>query len=484
MFEHYTEKARRAVFFARYEASQFGTARIETEHLLLGVLREDTSLARRFLRTAVSVDTIRKQIEGRVTVGEKHPTSVDIPMSDECKRALAFARDEAERLSQVDVGTEHLFAGLLQEEGSLAAQILRECGASLAAVREHLAEAQREKAVVTPSKKASVLAEFSRDLMQEVSDSQSDPFIGREKELDQLIEILCRRSKNNAVLIGEAGVGKAAMVKALARRIVENNVPPELAGKRIMGFYLSSLIAGSRGSEERVAAVISELAEAREIIIFIEDLFVAPDREDSLDAANLLRPSLSRGQLRCIASATPSDYRASIERAPWLERPFHAVTIPAPDEDDAVKILFGIRDRYEKFHGVSYTDEALQYSVRYSNRYVPHRCLPDKAIDLIDEAGAHVKVRPQILPAEVSDCQRRINFLNQHMDNATAQHELEKARFYSDELAKEKETLRLLQQKHKLGEAVERVVTRRDIEEVVARWTGIPVSEIGQEGEQ
>lgn len=426
MFERYTEKARRVIFFARYEASQFGSSYIETEHLLLALMREDKSLMLRCLQTGASLEAIRKQIEGRVTAGEKLPTSADRPFSETSQRVLGYAEEEADRLSHKHIGTEHLLAGLLREEGSLAAQVLHEHGARLDVVREQLTQPQAERVVLPRSLRSSLLAEFSRELTQEASGGQSDPLIGRENEMEQLIEILCRRSKNNAVLVGDVGVGKAAMVRALAQRIVENKVPPGLAGKHIVVLYLSSLIAGSRGSDERLRAVINELAEARDMIVFIEDLFVAPAREDSLDAVNLLRPLLSRGQIRCIASATPAEYRTGIEREPWLDRPFHAVNVPAPAEDDAIKILFGIRDRYEKFHGVTYTDEALEYSVRYSVRYVPLRCLPDKAIDLIDEAGTRVKLRPQSVPGE-------------------------------------------------------RIVTRRDIEEVVSRWTGIPISSIAHE---
>jgi ATP-dependent Clp protease ATP-binding subunit ClpC len=295
--------------------------------------------------------------------------------------------------------------------------------------------------------------------------------------------VLCRRSRNNPVLVGEAGVGKAAIVQGLAERIVENKVPPELADKRIIALYLSSLMAGSRRSEERVGTVIGELSEARDVIVFVEELFVGAGRERGLDAANLLRPALSRGELRCIASATPAEYQASIEREPWLDRHFHAINVSAPGEADAIKVLFGIRRRYEQFHGVTYTDEALEYAVRHSIRYVPHRCLPDKAIDLIDEAGSCVKVRPQLLPDEVADCQRKIKSAIKRMEHAIAVHEFEKARLYSDEVEKEKENLRLLQQKYKIDEAAEHIVTRKDIEEVVARWTGIPISSIAQESQ-
>jgi ATP-dependent Clp protease ATP-binding subunit ClpC len=482
MFENYTEKARRGVFFARYEASQFGSDSIETEHLLLGVLREHKELTVRLGKSGFSLEAIRQEVERRVSGPRKKvATSVDLPMSPECKRVLGYAQEEADRLSHLRVGTEHLLAGLLREEGSVAAQILHDWGITLAAIRDELKHAKHELPAASARKHTLLPSEFSRDLTREAADDRNDPLIGRENEMDQMIEVLCRRSKNNPVLVGEPGVGKAAMVKGLARRIVESKVPAELADKRIVALFLSSLMAGARRSEEKVAAVIRELIETRDIIIFVEELFVPAGREGFLDAANILRPPIARGELRCITSATPSEYQASLDKEPWLDRHFHAVNVSAPNETDAIKILFGIRDRYEKFHGVTYTDEALAYAVRHSNRYLPLRALPDKAIDLIDEAGACVKVRPQLLPDEVVESQRRFRFAKERMEFAIAKHEFEKARFYSDEVDKEIQNRKMLDQKYHIEQAAERCVTRKDIEEVVARWTGIPVAAIRQE---
>jgi ATP-dependent Clp protease ATP-binding subunit ClpC len=448
---------------------------------LLGLLREDKSLANRFLGAGTSIETIRKQVEGRVTVGEKLPTSVDMPLSAESERVLTIAQEEADRLSHKHIGTEHLLAALLCEEGSMAAQILRERGVSLEKVRDELARMSHEAGVSRGPKQAPVALEFSHDLTQESADGRSDPVVGRDDEMARLVETLCRRSKNNPVLVGEAGVGKAAMVKGLAGRIVENKVPPELAGKRIVHLYLSSLMAASRHSEEHAAEVISELVESRDVIIFLEELFVPAGREGRLDAVNILRAPLARSEFRCIASATPAEYQAGLEKEPWLERLFHPITVPAPDEADAIKILLGIKTRYEKFHGVTYTDEALEYAVRHSVRYLPLRSLPDKAIDLIDEAGSCVKVRSQLLPEEVTESQRRFRFVKEQMESAIANQEFEKARFYSDELDKEIENRKLLEQKYQIDNAPKRSVTRKDIEEVIARWIGIPVSSVGQE---
>src|SRR5262245_44833696 len=279
MFERYTEKARRVIFFARYEASQFGSPYIETEHLLLGLLREDKALTNRFLRShASSVESIRKQIEGHTTIREKVSTSVDLPLSNECKRVLAYAAEEAERLSHKHIGTEHLLLGVLREEKCFAAEILHERGLRLSAIREELARSTQEKAPAQrsgSSRESSLLAEFSRDLTQAAMDSQLDPLVGREGEVERVVQILCRRTKNNPVLIGEPGVGKTAIVEGLAQRIADGDVPSFLAEKRILGLDLSLIVAGTkyRGQfEERLKTIMKELMENQNCIIFIDEL--------------------------------------------------------------------------------------------------------------------------------------------------------------------------------------------------------------------
>jgi len=487
MFERYTEKARRVIFFARYEASQFGSPYIETEHLLLGLLREDKALTNRFLRSHASIESIRKQIEGRTTMREKVSTSVDLPLSQECKRVLAYAAEEAERLSHKHIGTEHLLLGLLREEKSFAAEILHERGLRLSAIREELGRLQSEKSSSNRPKETSLLSEFSRDLTQAALEGQLDPLIGRENEVERVIQILCRRTKNNPVLIGEPGVGKTAIVEGLAQRIADGNVPSFLADKRILALDLSLIVAGTkyRGQfEERLKTIMKELMEAQNAVIFIDELHTlvgAGSAEGSLDAANILKPALSRGEIQCIGATTPAEFRKSIEKDRSLERRFQAVKVPPPQEVDAIKILFGIKERYEKFHAVTYTDEALRSSVYHSNRYIPDRFLPDKAVDLIDEAGARVKLRQSSLPEEMTDVQKRIKFVVHRMENAIANHEFEKARFYSDEERKERENLRLLREKYNIDETAMGAVTRDDIEEVVARWTGVPVTSIKEE---
>jgi ATP-dependent Clp protease ATP-binding subunit ClpC len=491
MFERYTEKARRVIFFARYEASQFGSPYIETEHLLLGLLREDKALTNRFLRSHASVESIRKQIEGHTTIREKVSTSVDLPLSNECKRVLAYAAEEAERLSHKHIGTEHLLLGLLREEKCFAAEILHERGLRLLAIREELARATQEKAPAQQrNRESSLLAEFSRDLTQAAADNQLDPLVGRDSEVERVIQILCRRTKNNPVLIGEPGVGKTAIVEGLAQKISDGDVPSFLADKRVLALDLSLIVAGTkyRGQfEERLKTIMKELMENQNSIVFIDELHTlvgAGSAEGSLDAANILKPALSRGEIQCIGATTPGEYRKSIEKDRSLERRFQAVKVPPPNEADAIKIIMGIKDRYEKFHAVSYTDDSIEFAVSHSNRYIPDRFLPDKAIDLIDEAGARVKLRQTSLPEEITEVQKRIKFIVHRMENAIANHEFEKARFYSDEERKERENLRALRDKYHLDDSAAGIVSRADIEDVVSRWTGVPVNSIKEEETQ
>src|ERR1700683_468954 len=490
MFERYTEKARRVIFFARYEASQFGSPCIETEHLLLGLLREDKALANRFLRSHAAIESIRKQIEAHTTIREKVSTSVDLPLSHECKRVLAYGAEEAERLNHKHIGTEHLLLGLLREEKCFAADILHERGLRLSQVREEIARSSSEKMSSNRPKESSLLSEFSRDLTQAAMDGLLDPLVGRDFELERAVQILCRRTKNNPVLIGEPGVGKTAIVEGLAQRIADGDVPPFLADKKILSLDLSLIVAGTkyRGQfEERLKTIMKELMESQNAIVFIDEVHTlvgAGSAEGSLDAANILKPALSRGEIQCIGATTPGEYRKSVEKDRSLERRFQAVKVSAPNEEESVLVLKGVRDRSEKFHAVSYTEEAIRYAVYLSNRYISDRFLPDKAIDLIDEAGARVKLRQAMLPDEVSEVQKRVKFITHRMETAIANHEFEKARVYSEEERKEKEHLRLLREKLKIDDSATGIVGREDIEEVVARWTGVTVSAIKEDEQQ
>src|SRR5438876_8265861 len=399
MFERYTEKARRVIFFARYEASQFGAPAIEPEHLLLGLMREDKTLTGRFFpRAQVSIESIRKEIEGRTLLREKISTSVELPLAPETKRVLHYAHEESDRLQHRHIGTEHLLLGLLREERSMAAEILYERGLRLNAVRDEIA---RQTGADRGSQKRDTphLVEFSRDLTEDAANDKLDPLVGREAEMERVVQILCRRTKNNPVLIGEPGVGKTAIVEGLAQRIVRGEVPSFLENKRILSLDLSLIVAGTkyRGQfEERLKQIMRELVENPQYIVFIDELHTlvgAGSAEGSLDAANILKPALSRGEIQCIGATTPAEFRKSIEKDRSLERRFQAVKVPPPSEEEAVEILVGVRERYESFHQVHYTDDALQAAVYQSHRYIPDRLLPAKAIDVIDEAGARVMPR-------------------------------------------------------------------------------------------
>jgi ATP-dependent Clp protease ATP-binding subunit ClpC len=470
MFERYTEKARRVIFFARYEASQFGAPAIEPEHLLLGLMREDKTLTGRFFpRASVNIEAIRKEIEGRTLLREKISTSVELPLAPETKRVLAYAHEESDRLQHRHIGTEHLLLGLLREDRSMAAEILYERGLRLNAVREEIARQTGADARATQKKDTPHLVEFSRDLTEDAQNDKLDPLIGREGEIERVVQILCRRTKNNPVLIGEPGVGKTAIVEGLAQRIVRGEVPSFLENKRILSLDLSLIVAGTkyRGQfEERLKQIMRELIENPHYIVFIDELHTlvgAGSAEGSLDAANILKPALSRGEIQCIGATTPAEFRKSIEKDRSLERRFQAVKVPPPSEAEAVQILNGVRERYESFHQVRYTDDAIEAAVYQSNRYIPDRFLPDKAIDVIDEAGARVKLR-------VRREQGNLDW--------TPGAELPGTTYSMDSSL----GVRFADASEEALVSAE--VTRDDIEEVIARWTGIPVMSLKEEETQ
>ncbi|HST51914.1 MAG TPA: ATP-dependent Clp protease ATP-binding subunit [Pyrinomonadaceae bacterium] len=469
MFERYTEKARRVIFFARYEASQFGAPAIEPEHLLLGLMREDKSLTARFLaRAQTSLEAIRKEIEGRAPLREKISTSVELPLAPETKRVLAYAHEESDRLQHRHIGTEHLLLGLLREERSMAAEILYERGLKLHAVREEISRQAGGDPRAAQKKETPHLAEFSRDLTDDASNDKLDPLVGREGEIERVVQILCRRTKNNPVLIGEPGVGKTAIVEGLAQRIVRGEVPSFLENKRILSLDLSLIVAGTkyRGQfEERLKQIMRELIDNPQYIVFIDELHTlvgAGSAEGSLDAANILKPALSRGEVQCIGATTPAEFRKSIEKDRSLERRFQAVKVPPPSEEEAVSILDGVRERYEAFHQVRYTEDAIEAAVYQSNRYIPDRFLPDKAIDVIDEAGARVKLRARRDAPPVGALR----------GDAYDERGPYSRGAIPSPLIDDEEMLMSVE------------VTKDDIEEVIARWTGIPVTSLKEEETQ
>src|SRR6266403_1641089 len=455
MFERYTERARRVLFFARYEASQLGSISIETEHLLLGLIREGKGLTSRiFARSHLSLENIRKEIEGRTVFREKVSTSVEIPFSAETKRVLQFAAEEADRLLHNYIGTEHLLLGILREERSVAASILMEKGMRLNTVREDIVQLLNEKTTLTRVKETPLLAEFSRDLTESAMKNQLDPLVGREHELERVQQVLCRRTKNNAVLIGEPGVGKTAIVEGLAQKIVYGDVPHFLADKRILALDISLIVAGTkyRGQfEERLKAIMKELTDNPNIIVFI-------------------------------GATTPAEYRKYIEKDRSLERRFQAIKVDPPGERETIEILLGVKDRYENFHHVEYTREAIEAAVYQSNRYITDRFLPDKAIDLIDEAGARAKLREAGFSEEFGEINRSIRVAVEQMENAVSQKDFEKAQFYREQEVSARENLQFVREKFDVKSSARKVVVgKQEIDEVVSKWTGVPMASINQD---
>ncbi len=477
MFERYTENARRVIFFARYEASQFGSPLIEPEHLLLGLLREDKALTSRFLGSFRATEDVRTEIEQHTTVREKVSTSVDLPLSDEGKRVLAYAAEEADQLSHQHIGSEHLLLGLLRQEKCFAAKLLHDRGVHLQRVREQLSQFPHKVPSRASDTHPPIPAQFSGDFIRAVD--QIEPLIGRDGELERVMYILCRRTRKNPVLVGRPGVGKKTIITGMARRIADGTVPPVLEGRPLLAIDLSLAAAtqGDRASPEKFRRTLT----GEGAIFFVEDLHTPfLSEEGSSNIAGILKPLLASGQIQVISTATPAGYADAIEHHRWLEQYFQAVDVAPATEADAVKVLLGIKQEYEKFHGVTYTEDALTSAVNYSSACIRGRELPGKAVDLIDEAGAGMGLRHVKLPEAVAELHKRITFIVRRMEGAIANHEFEKARFYSEEEQKEREHLRLLQEKFRLEEPVPGTVTKEHIENVVARCTGASVATIRQ----
>ena len=471
MFERYTEKARRVIFFARYDASNFGSKTIAPEHLLLGLIREDKTLATRFFvsRQQFNPDAIRKEIEGRSVLREKLPQTMELILTPESKRVLLYAHEESEKLQNRHIGTEHLLIGLLREERSMAAEILYERGLRLQTVRDEIG--RQHGASTGLQQNAPNLAEYCRDLTEAAYRRDSlDPLVGREAELERVIEILSRRTKNNPLLIGEPGVGKTAIVEGLAQRIVSGEVPPSLENKRILSLDLSLIVAGTkyRGQfEERLKNILRELQENPQCMIFVDEIHTlvgAGNAEGTLDAANILKPALSRGEIQCLGATTPREFRKSIEKDRALERRFQTVKVAPPNEAETLQILEGIREKYESFHGVHYSQAALEAAVTQSNRFLPERFLPDKAIDVLDEAGARVKLRSfrDADYAEIAWQQTVKNWSKANVGKNSASED----QYFNFSFGDLDDSFATLE------------VTRSDVEDIIARWTGIPAASI------
>jgi ATP-dependent Clp protease ATP-binding subunit ClpC len=470
MFERYTEKARRVIFFARYEASQFGSPYIESEHLLLGIIREDKGLTHRFLPSGA--ESIRKQVESQTTAGEKTSTSVDLPVSNESKRVLAYAAEEAERLAHKHIGTEHLLLGLLREKKCFAAQILTERGVQLSEVRGDLARQPHE--AEQGQKRPSVqdeLRSYASDLA-----SQTQPLIGREKELDRLIELLCRFNRKNPVLVGEPGVGKRTIVGGLARRIAEGNIPKALSEKAILSLDLPSFRVLDKDGSWHVRLDRALVAAAQDgKIFFMNRMHDRPGGTSPVASVHvtelLLRPIIA-GNIQCIGTSTPTTFANLQADRHWLAEYFEPIEVAPANEATAIKVLQGIKGAYEKFHNVSYTDDAIAHAVHCAEKYIKNKSLPGTAVDIIDEAGAAAELEQGSLPEEVVEVQKRIRFIEERLKAAIANHEFEKARFYSQEERKERDNLKQTREKYKLDDAPSSNVRPQEIDKAVNKVIG------------
>src|SRR6202035_850153 len=438
-----------------------------------------------FSRFNVKPEQIRREVEGDRLFVDRISSSAELPLSEESKKILAYAAHEAESMLHQYVGTEHLLIGILRVESSTAARILTAKGLNVYGVREETISILKEREADKQKKELPFLAEYARDLTQMAHEAHFDPLIGRDKEVERIIQILSRRTKNNPILLGEPGVGKTAIVEGLATRIVEGAVPMFLAQKKILALDLSLIVAGTkyRGQfEERLKGIIRELRENPDLIIFIDEihsLIGAGSAEGSLDAANILKPALSRGEVSCIGATTLKEYRKYIEKDRSLLRRFQAIQVTAPSPEQTLQILDGVKDRYESFHKVRYRPEALRTAICQSSRYIPDRPLPDKAIDVIDEAGARVKLRRVRDTQNLRRLEQDIRQVVKEMKVAISDKDFERAVYLREreiELREDLERMSLAADESGVLE-----VTRHDVEEVISSWTGIPVAALQSE---
>jgi ATP-dependent Clp protease ATP-binding subunit ClpC len=483
VFEKFNEKARRALFFARYEASKLGSRVIESEHVLLGILREgEETVAELFRRFHVKPEEVRREIEGERVFVERISSTAELPLSEESKKVLAYAAHEAESMLHPAVGSEHLLVGILRVEGCLAMRILTQQGFDVYTLREEVLSLTKEREASQQKKELPFLSEYSRDLTALAQQDGFDPLVGREREVERIIEILSRRTKNNPILLGEPGVGKTAIVEGLAERIVEGRVPIFLASKRVLAIDLSLIVAGTkyRGQfEERLKGILKELRENKDLIVFVDEihsLIGAGSAEGSLDAANILKPALSRGEIACIGATTLKEYRKFIEKDRSLLRRFQAISVAPPSPEETMEILAGIKERYETFHKVRYGDEALKTAIYQSSRYITDRFQPDKAIDVIDEAGAKVKLRKVRDTQNLRKIESEIRQVVQEMKKAISDKSFESAVYLREREIELREDLERMASS--ASEEAEIEVTPRDIEEVISSWTGIPVASL------
>lgn len=502
MYERFTDRARKVMQLANQEAQRFNHEYIGTEHILLGLVKEGSGVAANVLKNLdVDLRKIRLEVEKIVQSGPDMVTMGKLPQTPRAKKVIEYSMEEARNLNHNYVGTEHILLGLLREQEGVAAQVLMNLGLKLEDVREEVlnllghgmetSEAgERAVSSGTPKggkSKTPALDSFGRDLTELARQGKLDPVIGRQNEIERVIQILSRRQKNNPVLLGEAGVGKTAIVEGFAQMVVENNVPELLRDKRIVVLDLAMMVAGTkyRGQfEERIKAVMNEVRRAKNTILFIDELHTlvgAGGAEGAIDASNVLKPALSRGELQCIGATTLDEYRKYIEKDGALERRFQTVLVEPPSPDEAVEILRGLRDRYEAHHRVRITDEALKAAVEYSSRYITGRCLPDKAIDVIDEAGARIRLKSMVRPPDLKDIEEEIERLNQAKEEAVANQDFEKAASLRDKAdKKKKEKENLARDWREKAQESDGLVDEEVIAEVVSKMTGIPLTRLSK----
>lgn len=493
-FGRFTERAQRALIYAQEEARNLGHNYVGTEHLLLGLLKEGEGAAAQVLKgLGIDINKVREQVENLVGKGNYNFTE-GFGYTPRTKRVMELSFYEARNLGHNYVGTEHLLLSLIREGEGVASRILKDSGVDLQNARDQIIKMLKEEGVEAhqpSSKKKSetpVLDQYGRDLTYMALEGKLDPVIGREKEIERIIQILSRRTKNNPVLIGEAGVGKTAVAEGLAQRIQEGNIPELLKDKRIVTLDLAGMVAGAkyRGEfEERLKNVMAEIKKTGNIILFIDEMHTiigAGAAEGAIDASNILKPALARGEIQAIGATTINEYRKYIEKDPALERRFQPVTVGEPSKDETVQILNGLRDRYEAHHKVRITDEAIKAAVELSDRYITDRFLPDKAIDLIDEAASRVRLQAFTAPPDLKEIEVKLDDLMKEKEEAVMNQNYEKAAKIRDEEQKLKDQVEVMKSKWTSKYTVNtETVGEEEIAHIVASWTGIPVKKLTEE---